>query len=109
MSEAKPLPVSDWMTEPESAEYCRCSLASFRNMRLPASNSGRLVSTNSTPPQPTIWPIGFRGYALVVPSRWILFVTVFVPVLKISEFAFDVPASAQLLPETVPPVTDDTA
>lgn len=60
MSEAKPLPVSDWMTEPESADYCRCSLASFRNMRLPASNSGGLVSTNSTPPPPTSWPTGFR-------------------------------------------------
>ena len=40
MGAAEKLPVSDWLTEPEAAEYCRCSVAGFRNMRLPASNSG---------------------------------------------------------------------
>ena len=29
-----------WLTEPEAAEYCRCSLRAFRHMRLPAQNSG---------------------------------------------------------------------
>ena len=29
-----------WLTEPEAAEYCRCSLWSFRRMRLPAKDAG---------------------------------------------------------------------
>jgi hypothetical protein len=29
-----------WFTEPEAAEYCRCSFRAFREMRLPAYNSG---------------------------------------------------------------------
>lgn len=29
-----------WFTEPEAAEYCRCSFRAFREMRLPAKNSG---------------------------------------------------------------------
>lgn len=31
---------SPWLTEPEAAEYCRCSVWAFRNMHLPAKNSG---------------------------------------------------------------------
>ena len=34
------LPVSDWMLEPEAAEYCRCSVWAFRKMRIQAKNSG---------------------------------------------------------------------
>lgn len=29
-----------WFTEPEAAEYCRCSLWAFRKMRIPAKNAG---------------------------------------------------------------------
>ena len=36
---AKHYPPS-WFTEPEAAEYCRCSFRAFRDMRLPAQNSG---------------------------------------------------------------------
>lgn len=40
---------SPWLTEAEAAEYCRCSVWSFRNMRLPAKNSGgRKVYHRST-------------------------------------------------------------
>ena len=30
----------EWFTEPEAAEYCRCSFRAFRDMHLPAKNSG---------------------------------------------------------------------
>ena len=40
MGAAETLPVPDWMTEDEAAEYCRCSKWAFRKMRLPANNSG---------------------------------------------------------------------
>jgi hypothetical protein len=38
VSAAERLPV--WFTEREAAEYCRCSFRAFRDMRLPAQNSG---------------------------------------------------------------------
>lgn len=37
---AEQMPAPDWMTEPEAADYARCSLWSFRKMRLAACNSG---------------------------------------------------------------------
>ena len=32
--------IADWLTEPEAADYARCSVWAFRKMRLPAKDSG---------------------------------------------------------------------
>ena len=40
MSESETKRFDSWLTEAEAAEYCRCSLWSFRKMGLPAHNSG---------------------------------------------------------------------
>lgn len=40
MGAAEKRPDTPWLTEQEAALYCRCSLWSFRQMNLPAQNSG---------------------------------------------------------------------